>query len=327
MSREVGDPPGGRPAVEVEVAREPVPITAVVAPEPPRGWAWWKTAVLIALPLALVGYVYLAARGILATVEYQKPEVAVAAPTHAEPNGPALFAQNCARCHGPTGNGDGFTSLFLDPPARRFGREKFALASTTNAVPTDDDLSYVIQHGIPGTSMPSFEHLTDAERAALASHVRRLAHGGLYARLFERAAKEEDPDVVEISLQTAKQLVPGSLLTVPNNLPDPTAESIARGQATFTKNCATCHGPQGQGDGPQVKDMKNDNGWPTKPRDLARGVFKGGAEPDRVYARIALGMPGTPMPGSPSLKPDELGDLVNFVLSLSGRDRTDARQD
>jgi hypothetical protein len=66
--------------------------------------------------------------------------------------------------------------------------------------------------------------------------------------------------------------------------------------------------------------MKNDNGWPTRPRDLARGVFKSGAERDRLYTRILLGMPGTPMPGSPSLKPEELGDLVNFVLSLSNRD-------
>jgi hypothetical protein len=70
-----------------------------------------------------------------------------------------------------------------------------------------------------------------------------------------------------------------------------------------------------------VKDMKNDNGWPTRPRDLARGVFKGGSEKERVYARIALGLPGTPMPGTAAtLKPEELVDLTNFVLSLSRRD-------
>jgi mono/diheme cytochrome c family protein len=64
--------------------------------------------------------------------------------------------------------------------------------------------------------------------------------------------------------------------------------------------------------------MKNDNGQPTKPRDLARGIFKGGGEPNRLYCRIALGIPGTPMPASnAALKPPEIGDLVNFVLSLS----------
>jgi mono/diheme cytochrome c family protein len=323
MSMEIGNPPGTQPAVEIEVGEGPAKVVAVVVPESPTaGLSWWKVAVLIALPLALVAYVYLAAQGVHLALEYKKP--APPAPVVAEgwePDGPALFAQHCARCHGPTGNGDGFASLFLDPPARRFGREKFALATTVNRIPTDDDLMYVIRHGIPGTSMPAFEHLTtDADRRALAGHVRRLAYSGLYAALYKRFKDDgEEPDVVEVSVSAAKQLVPGDPLHVPNDLPEPDADSIARGQARFTKDCATCHGPQGKGDGPQVKDMKNDNGWPTKPRDLARGVFKGGGERDRLYARIFLGMPGTPMPAS-NLPPRDLGDLVNYVLSLSGRD-------
>jgi mono/diheme cytochrome c family protein len=211
-------------------------------------------------------------------------------------------------------------SFVLNPPARRFGHDKFALATTTNGVPTDDDLVYVIRHGILGTSMPSHEQLSDAECRALAAHVRRLAHAGLYAKLFERAAKDEDPVALEISAMTAKQLSPGQPLPIPE-LKEPSAESVARGELVFQKNCATCHGPQGKGDGPQVKDMKNDNGWPTKPRDLARGIFKGGSERERVYARIALGLPGTPMPGTAAtLTPDQLADLTNFVLSLSRRD-------
>src|SRR5207302_9349680 len=114
------------------------------------------------------------------------------------------------------------------------------------------------------------------------------------------------------------QLLPGPQLDVPSDLPPATPDSIARGRIIFTKNCATCHGPNGAGDGPQVKGMKNENDRPTKPRDLARGIFKGGGEPNRLYCRIALGIPGTPMPSSrAALKPSEIGDLVNFVLSLS----------
>jgi mono/diheme cytochrome c family protein len=321
MSMETKDPP----AVEIVVAQEPARVVAVVVPEPATpGLSWWKSALVIALPVALLAYVYLAAMGVHLAVERPKAVTPVAVvPEGWEPNGPALFAQNCARCHGPNGNGDGFASLFLDPPARRFGQEKFSLATTTNNVPTEGDLAYVIKHGIPGTSMPAFDTLTDDERRALARHVRRLAHAGLYAKLYERAKRDEDPDILEISAQTAKQLTPGEPLAIPTDLPEPDADSIARGQVTFAKNCATCHGPQGKGDGPQVKDMKNDNGWPTRPRDLARGVFKCGTDPERLYARIALGMPGTPMPGiGANLKPHEIGDLVNFVLSLSRRDTT-----
>jgi hypothetical protein len=57
---------------------------------------------------------------------------------------------------------------------------------------------------------------------------------------------------------------------------------------------------------------------PIRPRDFTRGIFKGGREPEQLFARITLGAPGTPMPSSvAALRPAEVGDLVNFVLSLS----------
>ncbi|HKB03238.1 MAG TPA: c-type cytochrome [Gemmataceae bacterium] len=321
MSMEIQEPPAGQPLVTMQVGQGPDRVTVVVGPEPPHRVGPRKSIALIALPVLLLLYVYLAARGVYLTYEHKKPEPAVVVvPEGWEPDGPALFAQHCARCHGPTGNGGGVMSFVLNPPARKFGWEKFALATTTNGVPTDDDLMYVIRHGISGTSMPAHEQLTDAECHAVAAHVRRLAHAGLYAMLFELAAKDEDPVPLEISAMTAKRLTPGEPLPIPV-LREPTPDSVARGFKVFQDNCKTCHGPEGKGDGEKVTDMKNDNGWPTKPRDLARGIFKGGSEKERVYARIALGLPGTPMPGTAAtLTPDQLADLTNFVLSLSRRD-------
>lgn len=278
----------------------------------------WQAGFLILLPLLALLYVVFAARGVHDVADVRIPPMPGPEHTVVEPGGATLYAQNCARCHGIRGHADGITSPSLDPWARRFGEEKFQFASTTNGIPTDDDLLYIIAHGIPGTGMPSFDQLAVGERQAIARHVRLLAAAGMYAKLYKRAAKDEEPEPAEIHTQMIKQLAPGPVLEVPNDLPAATPESLARGRAIFTKNCATCHGPQGAGDGPQVKGMKNDNGQPTKPRDLARGIFKGGGEPQRLYCRIALGIPGTPMPASSAaLKPSEIGDLVNFVLSLS----------
>ncbi|HEX3147149.1 MAG TPA: c-type cytochrome [Gemmataceae bacterium] len=304
--------------ITVAVANEgPADIVAELAVEPaPRGLHPGKTAFVIALPLLMACYVYVAARGVLGVAEYQPPPP-YAAPV-AEPNGAALYTQHCARCHGPEGQGGGLASLFLDPPPRRFGEEKFMLGTTSTGIPSDDDLAYLIKRGIPGSAMPSFETLSHEERMSLAQHIRRLAYSGLYARLFRVAAKDDEPDPADIHARTAKQLKVGDKIELPPELDNPTAVAIAHGKEIFLKTCAACHGNEGRGDGKQ--EMKNDNGRPTRPRDLARGIYKGGGEPDRLFARISLGMPGTPMPDLRILPPADRADVVHFVRSLANPD-------
>src|SRR5262249_6171606 len=82
-----------------------------------------------------------------------------------------------------------------------------------------------------------------------------------------------------------------------------------------TKACNQCHGATGRGDGQQ--QMVDSEGLPTRPRDLTRGVFKGSPDPASIWRRIALGMPGSPMPSSQNLIPQETADLTHFILSLS----------
>jgi mono/diheme cytochrome c family protein len=280
-----------------------------------------RSRFLIAFPFLLLIYVYVAARGINSAAEHTPSvPVAVTYDDEHEPNGTKLFLQHCAKCHGERGQADGITSASLNPWARKFGEERFQLATTTNGMPVDEDLLYIIQHGIPGTAMPDFASLHDAEKAALVKHVRALTWAGLYRRHYQKAEKDDDIEIPKIVERTAKDAQPGPRLEVPKDLPWPSEESIARGRKFFTANCATCHGPEGKGDGPQVKGMENDNKQPTFPRDLARGVFKGGGTQERLYYRLALGMPGTPMPGiKDALKPHEIGDVVNFVKSLSAK--------
>src|SRR5262249_37437555 len=303
-----------------DAAGSPPPAT----PTPRSGrltWAQIKTTFLIALPVLCLIYVCVAATGVHSQLAVRGPSVVEPMADLPEPNGIRLYIENCARCHGSRGTADGSTSPYLDPPARRFGEDKFMLTSTANGIPTDDDLMYVLRHGIPATAMPSFERLSEAECRALVAHIRWLTRAGMYARLYQRAKKQEPddtPDVAELSTAAAKQAIPGQVVEAPADFPAPDEASLARGQKFFTANCATCHGPKGAGDGDKDKDLKNDNGQATKPPDLARGSLEGGGEPERLYVRRAVGMPGTPMPGSSSaLKPQEIGDLVNFVRSLS----------
>jgi high-affinity iron transporter len=80
-----------------------------------------------------------------------------------------LYAQACASCHGPSGEGGGGEFAKLDPPPIAFAdRERAAERSVFG-------LYQVITQGLEGTSMQSFALLPDEERWALAFHSGRFA--------------------------------------------------------------------------------------------------------------------------------------------------------
>ncbi|OWK40333.1 c-type cytochrome [Fimbriiglobus ruber] len=241
------------------------------------------------------------------------------------PDGARLYTQNCAYCHGERGDGKGVA--LLSTQARYFGAEKFKFASTANGVPTDDDLLYLLRHGIPGSAMPEFTRLSEPELRAVIGHVRSLAWKGRYEALWQKAVKDvadggDDPDPAKISRRVDEQTHLEKPIDIPASIPSATPESIARGRAVYLSDvggCSKCHGPEGRGDGPQVKDaaFKNENGERASPRNFTMGLFKGGRDPQRLFARIKLGIPGTPMAANPNIPAKDVIDLIHFVQSLS----------
>ncbi len=101
---------------------------------------------------------------------------AVAEPSDAPPrdsggvSGQAVFAANCATCHGDGGRGDGPAATGLEPPP----------ADLTDGTWTTGDgslqaITNTIEHGSPGTAMIGWKGtLTDAEIAAAAAWVQEL---------------------------------------------------------------------------------------------------------------------------------------------------------
>lgn len=76
--------------------------------------------------------------------------------------GETLYKQHCASCHGGTGNGKGELANGMEPPPINFTDQSRARERSIFA------LHQVIEQGIDGTSMPSFAHLSPADRWALA---------------------------------------------------------------------------------------------------------------------------------------------------------------
>jgi cytochrome c oxidase cbb3-type subunit 2 len=205
--------------------------------------------------------------------------------------GKALYVQECSACHGERGAGDGPAAAFLDPRPRDFTKRVFKLRTTaTGQPPTTADVLRTIDRGIPGTAMPSFAFLPEADRRKIAAHVLRLAD------LLDEPEPTPIPD--------------------PGAPPRATPESLTQGKELYTDaGCVSCHGALGKGDGTQ--EMKDSSGRPIKARDFTTGAFAGGGESIDLYYRFTTGMDGSPMPGfGDSLDVPQRWALVDYVQSL-----------
>ena len=81
--------------------------------------------------------------------------------------GLALFQQNCSGCHGPYGRGNGAATRewYAGNYPRNFWYGKYKSRSTAyGRVPEDADLFRTLTRGMYGSSMPSFRHLSEADR-------------------------------------------------------------------------------------------------------------------------------------------------------------------
>jgi mono/diheme cytochrome c family protein len=215
-------------------------------------------------------------------------------PSSAPVDGPLLYQQRCAACHGKTGRGDGAFAGVLDPRPRDFSAGRFKFRSTeTGSLPTDDDLAGTITNGLHGTSMPSWKpFLTPAQVAALVSQVKSFS---------PRFAGERPRG-----------------LTVQSDVPMTTA-NVEAGRVVYGKlKCGACHGSDGQGTDAIAREMKDDSGRTTHATNLAESwAFRGGNSIRDIFLRFRTGMNGTPMPSffGAATEP-ELWQLAVYVKSL-----------
>jgi len=214
--------------------------------------------------------------------------------------GQKTFEKECVACHGASGNGEGTAAYLLYPRPRDFTIGEYRLISTWDGDPTDEDLFRTISRGMPGSAMASWAHLPEETRWGLVHYVKRFSKRPLQVNAASEPDKSGNGGAGVISIP-----------------PEPPYDDAARARALdlYSQGCAPCHGPTARGDGAQKQvDSK---GYPTRPRDLTLGVFKGSPEPAHVYRRLVAGMPGSPMPQNGYLQGNDAWHLVHFVRSLS----------
>ena len=94
--------------------------------------------------------------------------------TPPQERGAALFSSYCASCHGADARGDGRFAGEVNDPNANLRRPGFRSLTAAKVEPEDQALARIIRHGLPPTSMPGHEWLTDQQVADLAAYVETL---------------------------------------------------------------------------------------------------------------------------------------------------------
>lgn len=224
--------------------------------------------------------------------------------------GKDIFAMACIQCHGARGRGDGSVGATLAPrrapQPRDFTASEFKLRSTPSGqLPTTADLFRTVTEGIRAAGgpltiglrgyriMPGFHQMPVEQRLEVIEYVKSL-NRGFWARV----------EMKTVAIPPA---------------PPATAERIARGRQLYVDaECLACHGQRGRGDGPSAPTLMDNKELPIAATDLTKPArFKNGSRAEDVYRTLVTGLAGTPMPSyADSLEPDQVWDLVHYVLAL-----------
>jgi mono/diheme cytochrome c family protein len=86
--------------------------------------------------------------------------------------GRTLYEKNCILCHGKGGNGRGRRSAGLATKPARFADPQWREGTTPRRV------FFVVQEGVPGTPMPSWDWLSEEETWDLVAYVLSLGNAG-----------------------------------------------------------------------------------------------------------------------------------------------------
>ncbi|MDA2926966.1 ethylbenzene dehydrogenase-related protein [Acidobacteria bacterium AH-259-G07] len=218
--------------------------------------------------------------------------------------GKNTYEKKCLPCHGEKGDGQAEAAYLLYPKPRNFVDARYRLVSTWDYVPTDEDLFETLSRGMPGSAMPSWAHLPEETRWGLVHYVKSFARNPFEIGPDHQPESETD--------------IPTGHVKVPPE-PSYTSEARARAHELYLEVCAGCHGPTGKGEGQE--EQEDSEGFPTRPRDLTAGIYKGRPEPEPVYHRIAAGLPGSSMPSHPALYGDDIWHLVHYVREMSSHEQ------
>jgi mono/diheme cytochrome c family protein len=206
--------------------------------------------------------------------------------------GKKTFLIHCAHCHGLAGDGQGWDGQYLDPTPADFR----GMSSKQMTPEAQGEHIAKVTFGIQDTAMPYWgEFLPWQDRWDAIKFLMGAWMGGTPS-----TSSVYDPTQI-----------PANFLTVSSEVYIDEGHTISptHGIDLYAQYCATCHGPQGQGDGPGNEGSAS-GGPAAFPSDMGEAY---------IYWRIWDGVPDSIMPPFQwYISGNDVWDITVYLQQLTG---------
>ena len=246
--------------------------------------------------------------------------------THVE-NGRQVYYENCVFCHGDNLSGNGMFVHGLDPLPTNFAD------GATIANLRETFLFWRIAKGGPGlpeegapwaTAMPAWEQSLSEEEIWEVNPLSLRFHGREASRRGGGGRYGMTSCLIGSRALGCLAILIASLCTVAVGSVRAAAQDVGTeaeresGRALYLRNCAQCHGEDGDGAGYATPHLS------PRPREFTLGNFKVRSTPSGQLPThqdlvniIRRGMPYTSMPAWPDLSDQDVSDLAYYVTTFS----------
>lgn len=234
--------------------------------------------------------------------------------------GRSIYEQNCSSCHGDRGAGAVWARSGLNPAPRNF------TAAEAKKELNRGRMIHSVTKGRPGTAMQPFSGRLSAEQISqVVDYIRadfmKSEQGGLAGKTPAPAATATPPVAKadphqgphDRGMQTPQAAVPPDHAALNSDMkasmPKDLKPDLVWGQSFYMKNCITCHGAKGDGNGPRSHFIT------PRPRNFTNEMSRSFYNRPQLYDAISNGKRGTVMPAwSKVLSDQEVANVAEFVF-------------
>lgn len=227
--------------------------------------------------------------------------------------GEALYEENCAVCHGQDGQGMSGIRL-ADAPGQTFETTDFNEAEFRyggGPIQIYNAITFGLGEAVVGEREdvpphPRYQHLQYQSRWDIVHYVRSLGPTDDLSdppELVARAREQAEQGVCDEDIRE----------TISSKVTPQGEEQLAKGKELFDTNCVSCHGDNGEGDGPAAGALQ------PPPRNFvgaSRDDWTNDPSPLGVFNVLSNGVPGTSMASYSNLPEEDLWAMTHYVLGF-----------